>query len=99
MTVLSIELIPVACEKDDKSGVAVRENPGECEKVLYTVFTEFLSILSHFPGSVAFLPGLVAPGLVAPGFVAPGFVAPGLVAPALVGLPFLHMFMFILLLV
>jgi hypothetical protein len=41
------------------------------------VFTEFFSILSHFPGSVAFLPGLVAPGL----------VAPGLVAPALVGVP------------
>jgi hypothetical protein len=45
---------------------------------LYTGFTEFFSIQSHFPGSVAFLPGLVAPGL----------VAPGLVAPALVGVPF-----------
>jgi hypothetical protein len=48
------------------------------------VFTEFFSILSHFPGSVAFIPGLVAPGLVAPGLVAPGLVAPGLVAPGLV---------------
>jgi hypothetical protein len=57
----------------------VRENPGECEKALKTVFTEFFSILSHFPGSVAFLPGLVAPGLVAPGLVAPGMVAPALV--------------------
>jgi hypothetical protein len=46
------------------------------------VFTELFSIMSHFPGSVAFLPGLVAPGL-----VAPGLVAPGLVAPALVGVP------------
>jgi hypothetical protein len=60
----------------------VRENPGECEKVLLTVFTEVFSILSHFPVSVAFLPGLVAPGL-----VAPGLVAPGLVVPALVGVP------------
>jgi hypothetical protein len=36
MTVLFIELskVPVACEKDEKSGSAVRENPGECEKVL-----------------------------------------------------------------
>jgi hypothetical protein len=50
------------------------------------VLTEFFSILSHFPGSVAFLPGLVAPGL-----VAPGLVAPGLVAPALVGVPNFHM--------
>jgi hypothetical protein len=54
MTVLSIEI----SEKDEKSGAAERENPGECEKDLYTVFTEFFSILSHFPGSVAFLPGL-----------------------------------------
>jgi hypothetical protein len=38
--------------------------------------------MSHFPGSVAFFPGLVAPGL-----VAPGLVAPGLVVPALVGVP------------
>jgi hypothetical protein len=49
------------------------------------VFTEFISILSHFPGSVTFLPGLVAPGL-----VAPGLVAPGLVAPALVSVPVLY---------
>ena len=49
------------------------------------MFTELFSIMSHFPGSVAFLPGLVAPGL-----VAPGLVAPGLVAPALVGVPQKH---------
>jgi hypothetical protein len=60
------------------------------------VLTEFFSILSHFPGAVAFLPGLVAPGLVAPGLVAPGLVAPGLVAPglvapALVSVPNFHM--------
>jgi hypothetical protein len=43
------------------------------------VFSQFFSILSHFPGSVAFLPGLVAPCLVAPGLVASGLVAPALV--------------------
>jgi hypothetical protein len=26
--------VHVACEKDEKSGAAERENPGECEKVL-----------------------------------------------------------------
>jgi hypothetical protein len=54
------------------------------------VFTELFSIMSHFPGSVAFLPGMVAPGL-----VAPGLVAPGLVAPALVGVPKINLLLYV----
>jgi hypothetical protein len=30
----SYNKVPVACEKDEKSDAAERENPGECEKVL-----------------------------------------------------------------
>jgi hypothetical protein len=55
----------------------IRENVKKCCKQYL-----FFFILSHFPGSVAFFPGMVAPGL-----VAPGLVAPGLVAPASVGVP------------
>jgi hypothetical protein len=30
----SYNKVSVACEKDEKSGATLRENPGECEKVL-----------------------------------------------------------------